>query len=156
MGSIGLFLVPFYLGRCDSSLFIFKFPFVKDKVSQIFMAFWCISFMRVLMLGFEILRLINLLMDCSCIAPLTFAVIVMRGFIFHPLFCMLLINGSYLACLYVRACLGNLSWKYVNSMNCIMCVGASSIGVGTVGVLEFERPKNVFSMVAHVLGISKF
>ena len=27
---------PFCLGRCDSSLFIFKFPFVEDKVSQIF------------------------------------------------------------------------------------------------------------------------
>ena len=96
------------------------------------------------MLNFGILRLIDLLMDCSCIAPLTLVVIVMRGFLFHPLFCMLLINGSYLASLYVRACLGNLSWQYVNSMNCTMCAGAGSIGVGAVGVLEFERPKTFF------------
>ena len=54
----------------------------------------------------------------------------MIGFIFHPLFCMLLIKGSYLACLYVRACLGTLSWHYVNSMNCIVCVGAGSKGIG--------------------------
>ena len=27
---------PFVLGRCDSSLFIFKFSFVKNKVGKIF------------------------------------------------------------------------------------------------------------------------
>ena len=27
---------PFCLGRCDSSLFIFKFSFVENKVSQVF------------------------------------------------------------------------------------------------------------------------
>jgi hypothetical protein len=53
-----------------------------------------------------------------------------KGFVFHHLFCMLLINGSYLACLYVRACSGNLSWQHLNSMNCIMCVGVGSKGVG--------------------------
>ena len=36
--------------------------------------------------GLGILRLVNLLMDCSCIAPLTPVVIVMKGFVFHPLF----------------------------------------------------------------------
>ena len=82
------------------------------------------------MLAFGILRLASLLMNCSCIAPLTPVVIVMRGFIFHPLFCMLLINGSYLACLCMRVCSGDLPWQYVNSMNCTMCVGASSRGVG--------------------------
>ena len=61
------------------------------------------------MLAFEILRLASFLMDCSCMAPLTPTVIVMRAFVFHPLFCMLLINGSYLACLCMRACSGNLS-----------------------------------------------
>ena len=53
------------------------------------------------MLEFGIFGLVNLLMDCSCIAPLTPVVIVTRGFIFQPLFCILLINGSYLACLCV-------------------------------------------------------
>ena len=62
-------------------------------------------------------------MDCSCIAPLTPVVIVTRGFVFHPLFCMLLINGW-------RVCTGNPSWQYVNSMNCIVCVGVDSKGVG--------------------------
>ena len=32
-----------------------------------------------------------------------------EGYVFHPLFCILLINGSYLACLCVRACSGNMS-----------------------------------------------
>ena len=44
-------------------------------------------------------------------------VMVMTGFIFHPLFCRVLIGGSYLVCLCSRVCLGNLSWQYVNSMN---------------------------------------
>ena len=94
------------------------------------MAFWCMSFMIVLILDFGILRSVDLLMECSCIAPLTPFVIVMRGFAFHPMFCMLLISGSYLVCLCVRACLGDLSWHYVNSMNCIVCVGVGSKGVG--------------------------
>ena len=54
------------------------------------------------MLDFEILRLVSLLMDCSCISPRTPTVIMMRGFVFHPWFCMMLINGSYLVCLCMR------------------------------------------------------
>ena len=38
------------------------------------------------MLDFEILRLVNLSIDCSCIALLTPAVIMSREFVFHPLF----------------------------------------------------------------------
>ena len=68
------------------------------------------------MLDFGILRLASLLMGCSCIAPLTPVVIVMRGLVFHPLFSMLLISGSYLVCLFARACSRNLSWQFVNSM----------------------------------------
>ena len=73
------------------------------------MAFWCSSFMRVLMLDFGILRLVNIVMACSCMAPRTPAVMVMRGFVFHPLLCMVLISGSYLSCLCVMVCSGNLS-----------------------------------------------
>ena len=58
------------------------------------------------------------LMDCLCIAPLTPAVTLIRGFVFHPLFHISLINGSYLVCFCVMACSGNWSWQYVNSMNC--------------------------------------
>jgi hypothetical protein len=61
------------------------------------------------MLDFGILRLVKLLIDCSCIAPLMPTVIVMRGSFSILLFCMLLINESYLACLCVRACSGKLS-----------------------------------------------
>ena len=88
--------------------------------------------MRVLMLGFEILRLANLVMACSCMAPLTPAVMVMRGFVCHPLLWVLLISGSYLSCLCVRACSGNLSWQYVNSMNCTVYAGVGIIGVVNV------------------------
>ena len=48
------------------------------------MAFWCKIFMRVLMLGFGIIWLISLLIECLCIAPRTPAVIVMRALIFQP------------------------------------------------------------------------
>ena len=44
-------------------------------------------------------------------APLTLAVMVMRGLVFHLLFYMVLISGSYLVCLCERACSGNLSWQ---------------------------------------------
>ena len=42
----------------------------------------------------------------------------MRGLVFHPLFCIMWTNGSYLVCLFVLARFGNLSWQYVNSMDC--------------------------------------
>ena len=81
------------------------------------------------MLDFGMLRSSNFSMDCSCIAPLTPVVMVIRGFVFHPLLYMVLINGSYLACFCVMACSGNLSWQYVNSMNCIVFVSDGSKGV---------------------------
>ena len=81
------------------------------------------------MLVFGILRLANFSMDCSWIAPLTPVVIVMRGFVFQPLFRIVLINGSYFAFFCVRACSGNMSWQYKNSMNCIVYVCEGSKGV---------------------------
>ena len=42
-------------------------------------------------------------------APLTLAMMVMMGLVFHPLFCMVFINGSYFVCFRVIACFGNLS-----------------------------------------------
>ena len=53
-------------------------------------------------------------------APLTPAVMVMRGLVLHPLFCILWISGSYSECLCALACSGNLSWQYMNSMNCTL------------------------------------
>ena len=46
------------------------------------------------MLVFGILRSASFSTDYSCIAPLTPAVIVIRGFVFQPLFRMALISGS--------------------------------------------------------------
>ena len=42
--------------------------------------------------------------EFSCMAPLTPAVMVMRGLVFHPLFCIVVISGSYLLylCVFVR------------------------------------------------------
>ena len=63
------------------------------------------------MLVCGILRLVNVSMECSCIVPLTPDVMmVIRGLDFHPWVCKMLINGSYLVCLFVRACSENLTW----------------------------------------------
>ena len=97
------------------------------------------------------LRSTNSLMDCSCIAPLTPAVIVMRGFVFQPLFRIALISGSYLACFCVMACLGNQSWQYVNSMNCIVCMCEGNRGVG----VWFGAPSVNPILCPHVNLISK-
>jgi hypothetical protein len=48
---------------------------------------------------------------------------------FHPLFRMVLISGSYSVCLCMRACSGNLSWQYVNSMSWTVCEREGAIGV---------------------------
>ena len=81
------------------------------------------------MLFFGIFSLVSWSMECSWIAPLTPTNMMIRGLIFHPLFSIVLISGSYLVCLCVRACSGNLSWQYVNSINWIVCLGEGSIGV---------------------------
>ena len=92
-----------------------SFLLFNTRYVRYLMAFWCMFFMRLLMLAFGISRYSNFLMDYSCIALLTLVVMVIRGFVFHPLLCMSLINGSYLACFCVIACYGNLLWQYVNS-----------------------------------------
>ena len=68
------------------------------------MAFWCRSVMGVLILVLGILSWVNLSIECLCIAPLTPAVMVMRGLVFHPLLCMVFISGSYLVCFCAMAC----------------------------------------------------
>ena len=79
------------------------------------------------MVGFGSFKLTSLLIECSCMAPLTPIVMVMRGLIFHPLFYKILIRGSYLLCLYVRRIWsGYLLWQYVISMNWIVV----SVGEG--------------------------
>jgi hypothetical protein len=58
------------------------------------MALWCRLFTRVLILDFGICRLVSLSMECLCMSPLTPVVMVMRGLVFHPLFCIALIRCS--------------------------------------------------------------
>jgi hypothetical protein len=129
VGSRSKIVIQSYLGGRIGACLLSSFLLFKTKYVRYLMAFWCMFFMRVLIIDFGILRLVSFLMECSCMAPLTPAVMVMRGFTFHPLFCMVLISGSYLACFCSRAWSGNLSWQYVNSMNWTTCVGEGGIGV---------------------------
>ena len=46
---------------------------------EIFDDFWCIFFIRVLIFDFGIFRLVSFLMECSCMAPLTPATMVIMG-----------------------------------------------------------------------------
>ena len=57
---------------------------------------------------FGTFRSISCSMAFSCIAPLTPAVIVTKGLIFHPLLFSAAISGSYLVCLCMRAWSENL------------------------------------------------
>jgi hypothetical protein len=54
---------------------------------------------------------------------------VMRGLVFQPFFCMMLINESYLVCLCVMSFPGNVSWQYVSSMKWTLCVGEGAKSV---------------------------
>ena len=60
------------------------------------------------MVRLGIFRLASLFRECSCKALLTPVVMIMRGLVCHPLFCMVLISASDLVCLCVRAWSGNL------------------------------------------------
>lgn len=87
-----------------ASFLLFEF-----KYARCLMMFWCVFFTKVLILCFKMLRLVIFMRDCLHIASLTPIVMVMRGFMFHSLFCMVLIGGSYLLCLWSKAWSGNLS-----------------------------------------------
>ena len=51
------------------------------------------------------------------------------GFGLPPIVLCGVINGSYLICLCMRVCSGNLSWQYVNSRSWTVRVGEDVIGV---------------------------
>ena len=72
------------------------------------MAFWCKFF---ILLDFGSLSLVSCSLECSWMAPLTPSMIVMRGSAIHLLVCMFWISGSYLVCMCVMACSGNLSFS---------------------------------------------
>ena len=101
------------------------------------------------MLCFGIFSLVSFSMECSWMAPLTPAVMVISGLTFQPLFCMLLISGSYLVCLWVRASSGNLSWQYVNSINWIVWLVEGTMGVGVWLWAPIMHNMSGFSLVWH-------
>ena len=68
------------------------------------MALWC-KFSQIF--DFGMFRSV-ILKEYSCVAPLTPAMMVIRGLILHPLFCKVSISGSYLLCYCMRAWSGNL------------------------------------------------
>ena len=73
------------------------------------MAFWWMVFKRFLMMDFGIFNLVSFSMECSCMAPLTPAVMVMMRLVLSkPSFWMVLFSESYLACFCVMACSGSI------------------------------------------------
>ena len=92
-----------------------KFLLFMTQYVRYLMAFQCMFFMRILISDFGTLILASFLMKCLCMAPLTPTMMVMRGFTFHPLFCMVLFNGSYLVCFCSRLWLKNLD-EFLPSM----------------------------------------
>ena len=88
-----------------------SFLLFRTRYVRYLITLWWIFLVRVLMVGFSIFILISLLMQCSCMAPLTLAMMIIRGLIFHPVFCMVLIKGSDLVCLCLRAWSGYMSWN---------------------------------------------
>ena len=72
------------IGRRNGCLLIVEFSFIKDNVCEILMAFWCMFFTRVLIMGFGVFRCASLFMACSCIAPFTPVVMVMRASLMGP------------------------------------------------------------------------
>ena len=129
----------------DGDLFIvYNFLLFRTKYVRYLMAFWCILFMRILMISFGIFSLVRSSMECSCIALLALAVIVMRGLVFHPLFCMVLISGSYLVCLCMRTCSGNMSRQDVNSMSWTMyCTSPTHCDITTLQQISMNRLRSI-------------
>src|ERR1700738_1065911 len=126
----------FYGGGGTGFCLLSSFLLFKTRYVRYLMALRWIFFMRVIMVDFGMFNWASLLMDCSCMAPLTPAVMVMRGFVCHPQFCIVLMSGSYLLCLCARAWSGNLSWQYVNSMSWIVSSGVGVMG----GFISFGTP----------------
>ena len=79
VGSDGVLVIPIHEDGGDMCLFIVLL--FRTRYVRCFRAFWCIFFMRVLMIDFGIFRSTSLLMKSLCSAPLTLDVMVMRGWV---------------------------------------------------------------------------
>ena len=82
--------VPFYGGGGTRFCLLSSFLLFKMRYVRYLMVLRWIFFIRVLMVG--MFNCASLLMECSCMAPLTPVVMVMRGFVCHPRFCIVLIG----------------------------------------------------------------
>ena len=83
-----------YAGGRTGACLLISFLLFRTKYMRYIMAFWCIFFMRVLVLDFGLSNSVSFLIECSCMASLTLAMTMMRALTFQPLFWRVLINGS--------------------------------------------------------------
>ena len=58
-------------GRGTCVCLFLSFLLFRMRYVRYLMAFWCMIFMRVLMVGLGAFELVSLLMECSCMPPLT-------------------------------------------------------------------------------------
>jgi hypothetical protein len=66
--------------------------------------------------------------DGACVVPLAPAEMTRSGSTFHPFWVILLINGWYFCILLFIVSCENLSFVYVNSINCMVRLSAGSVG----------------------------
>ena len=95
----------------------FCFCFIDTRYMRHLLVICCMHFMSSKTSFVGILSIV-ILDECSWIAPLTPAVMVMRGLTCHPRIplsvCM---SKLYLANIFLYTVVGNISWQYVISMN---------------------------------------
>ena len=72
------------MGGGTGDCLLSSFLLVRTRCVRYFMAFWCTCFMKIFMAIYGIFKLASLLMECSCIAPLTPVVMVMRVLVCQP------------------------------------------------------------------------
>ena len=136
VGSVGSQVVRLIYGGGTGVCLLSSFLLLRTKYVRYLMAFWWMSFISFLMLGLGIFMSVSFWMECSWMAPRTPPVIVMMELVFHPLLWIAWFSGSYLVCFRAMACSGNLSWQYVNSINCTVWLGDGDIG----SVIWFGAP----------------
>ena len=81
---------------------LLSFLLFRTRYVIYLMAFWCKFFMRVLRFDFGMFKLVSFVVESSYMTLLTLVVMVMRGLVLHPLFCIVLISRLYLVLFCVR------------------------------------------------------
>jgi hypothetical protein len=88
-----------YGGCCHGGLFMVDFSLFSITYVRYLMVFWCIDFMRFLVVILVAWSFLSLSIECSWMKPWTPIMIVTSGFTFHPWYFRRFISGSYLICL---------------------------------------------------------